>query len=210
MSKHSNPTFEALHTFHVDIPARRVFLCSAMADSNANPEDGEPVGMTDYVVRNLLWLDNYGQGNVELWINTEGGDTTEMWAIHDVMRTMGHKVDTVAYGQVCSAGCLLLAAGTGTRYAMMNAAFMWHGAEENPDAAGSRELRRGVEWSTREEQRWLHHMGLYTRPPTRAKRPQTPAQRARFWERYIHDNALWLDAQGMVDHGVVDQVWEGR
>lgn len=202
----ANPTFEALHDYNVDIGRRRVFLTSIMGDSNANPEHGDAQGNCDFVVRNLLWLDSHGQTGkkIELWINTPGGDTIEMWAIHDVMRVLSCPVDTIAYGQVASSGCLLLAAGTGTRYALPNATFMWHGATEHPAASGTRELARHVDWSKRDEQRWLQSMGRYTKPPTRAK---GPAQRARYWERFIRDNALFLDAEGMLEHGVIDQVW---
>lgn len=204
MSKSSNPTFEALHDYNVDISQRRVFLTSVIADSNSNPEDGEAQGTSDFVVRNLLWLDSHGAGKIELWINTQGGDTIEMWAIHDVMRVMRSPVDTIAYGQVASSGCLLLAAGTGTRWALPNTVFMWHGATEDAERVGAREQRRAAEWSERDEKNWLHHMGRYTTPPIKAK---SPAQRARYWERYIRDNALFLGADEMLAHGVIDQVW---
>ena len=48
---------------------------------------------------------------VTLMLNTPGGDVTSMFAIVDLMRASPIPVHTVGYGQVCSAGVLMLASG---------------------------------------------------------------------------------------------------
>lgn len=207
MSRSSNPTFEALHEYHVDVSRRRVFLTSAMHDSGLQAADGELKGNTDYVARNLVWLDSHGEGNVELWINSPGGDPVEMWAIYDIVRTMKCRVDTVVYGQACSSACLILAAGTGTRTAMPNAWFMWHGGTAATGGLGPGELDDRAAWAREETQRWLEAMGRHTTPPLNLKRRPTVKQRAAYWKRWIHDRERWLDAEGMLGHGIIDQVW---
>lgn len=197
MAREFNPILGGLHDHGIDITQRRVFLTGPVQDSSIVAEsDGEAVGFTDAVVLNLLWLDSHGEGDIELWINTPGGDFLEMWAIHDVIRTMKNKVNTIGYGQVASAGCLLLACGTGKRWCMPNSWFMWHGGSESFFDLRPREAQQRAKWMEDTTTQWVNLMAKYTEKP------------ASFWRAKCHDYELWLDAHGMLEHGIVDFIWE--
>lgn len=197
MAREFNTILGGLHDHGIDISKRRVFLTGPVQDSSVVAQtDGAAAGFTDTVVLNLLWLDSHGEGPVELWINTPGGDYLEMWAVHDVIRTMHSRVHTIGYGQICSAGCLLLAAGTGTRWTMPNAWFMWHGGDSAFEGLGPREAQDRARWLEATTRQWVKKMAQYT-----GKEP-------RFWADKVHDREFWLDADGMLEHGVVDTIWE--
>lgn len=66
---------------------------------------------------------------IEFMVSTEGGSIHEMFSIFDVMRAVEKDTDivTIGMGKVCSAGILLLAAGTkGKRYVGKNCRLMIH------------------------------------------------------------------------------------
>lgn len=64
---------------------------------------------------------------IELWINTDGGDTDAFFAIYDMIQLVKSDVKTVCIGKAYSAGALLLSAGTkGQRYCMPNSEVMIH------------------------------------------------------------------------------------
>lgn len=55
-------------------------------------------------------VEHLGKDPIELHLSTPGGDEVSMFAIHDTIRRHGN-VTIYAYGQVCSAGVLILACG---------------------------------------------------------------------------------------------------
>jgi ATP-dependent Clp protease protease subunit len=202
VSERGSDVFEKYHDYSVDLKRRRVFLYSRVYASWMD-EDGFPLyGETDLVVKNLLWMDTT-PGQIELWINTPGGVLEEMWAIYDAIRTATNHILTVALGNVSSAGCLLLAAGTGVRYAMPSASFMWHGGEECIPWTSITELEDRAAWARRETDRWVTTMARHTKPPG----CRTVAKREAFWREHTVARELWLDAKQMVQHGIVDEIW---
>lgn len=196
-----------LHDYGIDPRARRVFMPDAVGV--AGDGDDRPRIGADTVVRNLLLLDRT-PGQVELWLSTPGGDVLEMWAVVDTMATMRNPVLTVALGNVASAGCLILASGTGTRYAMPHASMMWHAGTTGvgtgmtwPDA------RARGRWEEREAERWVDAMARRTKPRDNAgKLIKTLDGRKSFWARYVeHGGEMWLNAADLIHHGVVDEMW---
>lgn len=203
--------FNYLHNYGADLEARRVFFHNPMELSEHSHEIG-----VEYIARNLLHLDKW-KGPIELWINTPGGSIHEMFGLIDIMESLDNPVDTIAYGLVASAGCLLLVSGTGTRYAMRNARFMWH--------AGTTDIHPDMHWPDArdrlyaehaEGERWLDAMAERTKPPKLRGR----AKRKEFWARYARGVAtpdfplgrggggeLWLSAQQMKEFGVVDAIY---
>jgi ATP-dependent protease ClpP protease subunit len=53
-------------------------------------------------------VEQLGKDSIQVHLNTPGGDVDSMYAIHDAIVRHG-KVTVTAYGQVCSAGVLILA-----------------------------------------------------------------------------------------------------
>jgi ATP-dependent Clp protease protease subunit len=96
---------------------RIVFLGSAIDDQVAN-----------LIVAQLLHLESEAPGqDVQLYINSPGGDMTGLFAIHDTMRFVSCDVATICVGQAASAAAVLLAAGTpGKRFVLPNARVLIH------------------------------------------------------------------------------------
>ena len=205
--RYDQPTvFNFLHDYGCDLRARRVFLHHSMDVAQASHEIG-----TDYVARNLLHLDK-SNDMIELWINSPGGDVGEMWGLIDIMKTGRNSVCTVAYGNVSSAACLLLASGTGTRYTMPNASFMWHAGTTGIDSdmhwpdAESR-----MRWEKLQTKRWIRAMARCTKPRDDGKQIRTVRGRESYWAHWAEKGGeLWMDAKQMVLHGVVDEVWDNE
>lgn len=183
----------ALFEFGMDVHKRRVFLSGALESGG---EDHLIPGKTapEQVARALLFLDKT-PGDIELWINSPGGLVTEMFALHDLIRTLDNNVTTVGYGQVASAAGLLLAAGH-ERYATPNCWFMSHMGEGYlvGDLFTQREQLK-VEEKIFDQ--WTALLSKYTK-------------HSKKWWKEVHvgeQRELWLDARGMVKHGIVDEIW---
>ncbi len=195
--------FNFLHDYGCDVRARRVFFHHSMYTS----EDQHSIGV-EYVVRNLLHLDK-SAGPIELWINNPGGDLTEMWGVVDVVKVSENPVHTVAYGNVSSAACLLLASGA-YRYALPHASFMWHaGTTDITDDMHWTDAKDRMAWEDRETERWVEAMARATKPRDPAgKQLRTIKGRIAFWNEYARGGGeLWFDAEEMIAHGIIDEVW---
>ena len=99
------------------LAARIVFLGSAIDDAVAN-----------VVVAQLLHLAaDHPARDINLYINSPGGDMTGLFAIYDTMQSIRPDVATTCVGQACSAAAVLLAAGApGKRYVLPNARVLIH------------------------------------------------------------------------------------
>lgn len=77
---------------------------------------------------------NYDSDNneqdIEMYINTNGGDSSALSNIYDIMRIIKSPIKTICMGKAYSAGAVLLAAGTkGKRYMFKHAKVMIHGIQ---------------------------------------------------------------------------------
>jgi ATP-dependent Clp protease protease subunit len=183
----------ALFAYGIDVRIRRVFLQCGI-EEHENPG----MNVAEMVTRSLLFLDKT-PGEIELWINTPGGDVDDMFAIYDVMQSCENVVSTIGHGAVCSAGALILAGGAKDhRYATPNCIFMAHEMQEGVGGAGTQEQKIEIFQKELAEERWSKLMG----------RASGRRKTAKFWLETIRDNPqFWLDAKGMVKHGVIDEVW---
>lgn len=100
-----------------DLESRSIHLTGVLTDEN-----------TLEVINALQVLSETSDDDIHLYINSDGGNTWDAFAICDIMRTIDCKVNTYALGRACSAGALILAAGTGTRYSYKNTRIMIHQA----------------------------------------------------------------------------------
>jgi ATP-dependent Clp protease protease subunit len=96
---------------------RVVFLGSEIDDQVAN-----------VIVAQLLFLDSDSpEREIQMFINSPGGQAYAGMAIYDTMRQVKAPLRTVAIGLTASFGTILLAAGTpGRRYALQNATIHMH------------------------------------------------------------------------------------
>jgi ATP-dependent Clp protease protease subunit len=96
---------------------RIVFFGSTLDDSVAN-----------LVTAQLLHLEAEDPGReIQLYINSPGGEMTGLFAIYDTMQYIHCPISTICVGQAASAAAVLLAAGTpGNRMALPNARILIH------------------------------------------------------------------------------------
>lgn len=84
--------------------------------------------MASLICAQLLFLESEDPTkDIYMYINSPGGVVTAGLSILDTMNYVKSDIATVCLGQACSAGSLLLTAGTkGKRYALTNARIMVH------------------------------------------------------------------------------------
>ncbi|TMB08324.1 MAG: ATP-dependent Clp protease ATP-binding subunit ClpX [Deltaproteobacteria bacterium] len=96
---------------------RIVFLGTPVDDDVAN-----------VVIAQMLFLESEDPDkDINLYINSPGGDITGLFAIYDTMKYIKSDVSTIVMGQAASAAAVLLAAGTkGKRYALPHSRVLIH------------------------------------------------------------------------------------
>jgi ATP-dependent Clp protease protease subunit len=96
---------------------RIVFLGTPIEDQVAN-----------LIMAQLLHLESEDpEKDINLYINSPGGDITSLFAIYDTMQFIRCDVSTVVMGQAASAAAVLLAAGArGKRYALPHSRVLIH------------------------------------------------------------------------------------
>jgi ATP-dependent Clp protease protease subunit len=65
--------------------------------------------------------------DVNIYVNSPGGDITSLFAIYDTMQYIKPEITTICFGQAASAAAVLLAAGTkGKRWALPHSRILIH------------------------------------------------------------------------------------
>lgn len=185
---HDPNLLELLLQSGIDVRQRRIFMHGVMEQ-----EDTLGKNVPEQVARGLLYLDKT-PGEIELWVNTDGGYVSEMFALYDIIRTRQNTITTVANGMVASAGCLVLVAGD-RRVSTENAFFMSHGLSTDIDGDLPMISDR-LKALARMEDRWATLMASRTKKTER-------------WWKEIHRKGpreVWLSAKQMVQYGVVDEI----
>lgn len=80
------------------------------------------------VIMQLLWLNSDSSEDIELYINSKGGEIYQGLAIWDIIHRIGCKVNTTGIGLCASMGAYLLFSGTGERRVTSNCRIMIHSA----------------------------------------------------------------------------------
>ena len=131
---------------------RIIFLGTEVSDVSAN-----------LIVAQLLYLNSVDpKKQINLYINSPGGNVYAGLAIYDTMQMIQAPVSTVAMGVSASMGTALLTAGAkGRRYALPQATIHMH-----PTGGGSRGYTEDVRIATREQERLqaqlFHLMGKHS------------------------------------------------
>jgi ATP-dependent Clp protease protease subunit len=84
--------------------------------------------VSNLVMAQLLHLESEDpEKDINLYINSPGGDITSLFAIYDTMQYIKPDVSTIVMGQAASAAAVLLAAGApGKRYALPHSRVLIH------------------------------------------------------------------------------------
>src|SRR5947199_7283299 len=96
---------------------RIIFLGTPIEDQVAN-----------LIMAQLLHLESENPDkDINIYINSPGGDITALFAIYDTMQYIKPDIGTICFGQAASAAAVLLAAGTkGKRLALPHARVLLH------------------------------------------------------------------------------------
>jgi ATP-dependent Clp protease protease subunit len=167
------------------IKERIIFLGTAIDDQIAN-----------VVVAQLLYLTHEDpEKEIQMYINSPGGQIYAGLAIYDTMQMIPNPISTVAVGVTASFGTVLLAAGTkGRRYALPNATIHMH-----QPLGGAQGQATDIEIQAKQI---LRLKGLLL--GILAKHTGQPLE---VIER-DSDRDYYLEAKQAVDYGLVDQVLE--
>ncbi len=157
---------------------------------------GTPIDdqVANAVVAQLLVLSREDpDADIQMYINSPGGQIYSGLAIYDTMKMIPNKISTVAVGVTASFGTVLLAAGTkGKRYALPHATIHMH-----QPLGGAEGQASDIEIQAREILRLKARLMSILSEST--------GQKLEVIERDT-DRNFYLDAQAAVEYGLVDQV----
>jgi len=157
---------------------------------------GTPIDdqVANAVVAQLLVLSREDpDADIQMYINSPGGQIYSGLAIYDTMKMIPNKISTVAVGVTASFGTVLLAAGTkGKRYALPHATIHMH-----QPLGGAEGQASDIEIQAREILRLKARLMNILAEST--------GQKLEVIE-HDTDRNFYLDAQQAVDYGLVDQV----
>lgn len=150
--------------------------------------------MANNVVAQLLYLSSQDDSkDINMYVNSPGGNITSMYAIYDVMNYIKPDICTVGIGQNCSAGSFILAAGTkGKRCVLPNTEIMIH------EFSGGAEGKAGDIFNTVEKLKKLHakmaqqYVGMTGQSLAKVKKDM--------------QRDYWLTAEEAVAYGLVDKI----
>jgi ATP-dependent Clp protease protease subunit len=164
---------------------RIIFLGTPIDDQVAN-----------VIVAQLLFLNHDDPDReIQMYINSPGGVIYAGLAIYDTMQMISNPISTVAVGVTASFGTVLLTAGTkGRRYALPNATIHLH-----QPLGGAQGQATDIEIQAKQILRLKSLLtGILSR---HTGKTEEEIERD-------SDRDFYLDAQGAVEYGVVDQVLE--
>ena len=162
---------------------RIIFLGTPIDDQVAN-----------VIVAQLLFLNHDDpEKEIQMYINSPGGVIYAGLAIYDTMQMVSNPISTVAVGVTASFGTVLLTAGTkGRRYALPNATIHLH-----QPLGGAQGQATDIEIQAKQILRLKSLLtGILSK---HTGKTEEEIERD-------SDRDFYLDAQGAVEYGVVDQV----
>ena len=164
---------------------RIIFLGTQINDQVAN-----------VIVAQLLYLNQQDpQREISMYINSPGGVIYAGFAIYDTMKMISNPISTVAVGVTASFGTILLTAGAkGRRYALPHATIHMH-----QPLGGAQGQATDIEIAAKQI---LHQRSLLNNILA-----ESTGQTLEVIERDT-DRDFYMDAQGAVKYGLVDQVLE--
>lgn len=139
---------------------------------------------------------------ITVFVNTEGGDLTEMYAIYDMMEFIKNKgiaISTIGIGKVMSAGLILLGAGTkGKRKISKNTRLMLH--EIQTEYSGSiSELKTEIQESDLVQNQYLDSLIKATN------------KNKTFFENIIKNKInYYFSPQVAVEWGLADEIFDNE
>lgn len=187
----SKDQFESYFQYGIDIPNRCVFLTSEIDEESVS-----------HVIKGMRLMENQNQKHdpIELHISSYGGDIYDMFALHDVTRTLHSPVHTMGLGKVMSAAVLLVACGQkGNRWSGENTTFMIHVPSWDSPSQKIHDHVISVNEVKRLWDSWYKLMARYSN------------RDVAFWKRQCNKrDDLYFDAYRAQEWGIIDHIWSEK
>lgn len=150
--------------------------------------------MANLIVGQLLFLEHKAPNkDIQLYINSPGGEVTAGLAIYDTTKYIKSDVSTICVGMAASMGAVLLASGTkGKRFALPNADIMIH-----QPSGGAQGMASDIEITAKKI--------IETKKRLNKILADATGQSLKVIERDT-DRDRWLNAEEAMKYGLVDQV----
>jgi ATP-dependent Clp protease protease subunit len=159
---------------------------------------GTPINdqVSNLIVAQLLYLSSEDpEAPIQMYINSPGGQVYAGMAIYDTMQMIPNSISTLAVGMTASFGTVLLTAGSkGQRYALPNATIHMH-----QPLGGATGQASDIEIQAKEILRLKDRLNEILAGHT--------GQTMETIERDTNRD-FYVDAEGAVEYGLVDQVME--
>jgi ATP-dependent Clp protease protease subunit len=159
---------------------------------------GTPIDdqVANVIVAQLLFLNHEDpEREIQMYINSPGGQVYAGFAIYDTMRMISNPISTVAVGVTASFGTVLLTAGTkGRRFALPHATIHMHQPLGGAQGQAT-DIEIAAKQILRQKASLNEILARHTGQPLEVIERDT-------------DRDFYLDAKGAVDYGLVDQMLE--
>ncbi len=132
--------------------------------------------------------------DINIYINSPGGDITALFAIYDTMQFVRNDIATICLGQAASAAAVLLAAGTkGKRLALPHSRILLHPPYGQVGYGQVTDLELAANEILRMRDLLEHILAEHTGQPLEKIHADT-------------DRDFVLEAQDALEYGIIDQV----
>lgn len=187
VKKHDQNKITNYFEYGIDVENRRVFLMDEMT-----------VESISHVCKALFFMDNVKEDVISLIIDSDGGDTCQMFKLLDTMNMITSDIETVAVGRCMSAAPIILANGAkGMRYAAPNTLFMVHQTAFFELHGKLTQVHEEVKIEERLSKRWDLIM------------EQLTGKQAKDWRKLCELNKdHYFDAKTALAYGLIDEIWE--
>lgn len=162
---------------------------------------GTPIDDTiaNLVCAQLIHLESENPDkDINIYINSPGGDITALFAIYDTMQFIKNDIATICLGQAASAAAVLLAAGTkGKRLALPHARVLLHQPYGQMDYAQVTDLEIAAKEILRMRELMEQILSKHTGQPVERIHVDT-------------DRDFVLEAKDALEYGVIDEIITSR
>lgn len=186
MSRRNQETIQTFHAYHIYSPSRTLLLHGEV-----------DLDMFENVYKNLHILDET-DGNITMYINSEGGDLTQAMAIYDMIQNCRNYVRIIVTGQASSAASIILQAAD-ERLMTENSYIMIHAGEEGTE--GHPEIKKRWDAKLARDNQWMEDLYL---EKIKNKKPKFP--RAKLTEMLKFDTIL--ETKEAIELGLADGIYE--
>ena len=153
--------------------------------------------LAERVVRQLIILEDQGEGPIKVFIDSPGGDADAGYAIFDMMRFVKPEVIIIGMGLVASAGAIiLLAAPKERRLGLPNSHYLIH-----QPLSGMRGVATEIEIHARELDKLRKKINRMIADETGQKLDKVEKDT---------DRDYWMSADEALSYGLIDRIVKHR